>query len=215
MTLYFYVHEGDSFHQQLVPSLTAAWQQRSLQPCRAFCERLLPRVEEFTSQFRLGAGDSLVNRVVQGLPFSKDTWRHLVGEVLLYAAVEVPELTTASDTLCCLLAPEKYGAEFVPRAQLAPIQQVHHGSRDLILGGFYRPNAAGYNDSEDVARLATYLAEVRPAEWKCEDLDEWREDAEPDEVGEELEFARERFADLRSLYEAAAAGRRVIVMETL
>ena len=86
------------------------------------------------------------------VPFDRDFWRLLAGEVLLYGAASVPEILTAPDTLGHLLAPGQDDS---------PIRQAHFGARGLAFGGgIYRPDAAGWNDAEDVARLADYLAAI-------------------------------------------------------
>ena len=57
------------------------------------------------------------------------------------------------------------------RESLPPILQAHRGSRDLTFGAaVYRPEHAGYNNAADVARLADYLAAVRPEHWTPADL---------------------------------------------
>jgi hypothetical protein len=45
-----------------------------------------------------------VGQVARGLPYDRHFWRALVGEVLLFAADDIPEFQTCADTLCCLLA---------------------------------------------------------------------------------------------------------------
>src|SRR5579871_1697298 len=108
MPLYFYVHDREPFQQDLAPALTAAWRRRSFEPCRALCASLVPRTQDFVQPFRPAPGESLVSLVAQGLPFARAYFGALVGEVLLYAAAEVPEIPTAPDTLCCILAPDRY-----------------------------------------------------------------------------------------------------------
>jgi hypothetical protein len=154
--------------------------------------------------------------VLEGLSFDRACWRHLVGEVLLYGAAELPELEIAPETLCCLLAPEPYREGIVPRERLAPIQQAHYGARDLVFGGgYYRPEHAGYNDSDDVARLAAYLAAVDPTRWRVADLANLREMTDETERLEELEFAREWFPALCELYQRAGECNRVVVCEMI
>jgi hypothetical protein len=215
MPLYFYVHDGEPFHQQLAPALIAAWRRRSFEPCRALCASLVPRIKDFVLPFQPAPGESLVSLVAQGLPFARDYFGHLVGELLLYAAAEMPEILTAPDTLCCILAPEQYREQSDCRDQFAPIQQAHYGSRDVVFGGYYRPEAAAYNDVNDVIYLARYLAAIRPETWTLHQLVNWQEHADRDEVEEELEFARERFADLSALYARLAIKGQVLVSETL
>src|SRR5262249_9087900 len=140
----------------------------------------------------------------------------LVGEVLLYSAAEVPELQTVPDTLCCLLAPERYQEGEVPRERFAAIQQAHFGTRDLVLGGaYYRPEQAGWNDRADVLRLADYLAAVDPDRWRSPELLALPDVPDLEEAEEELLLARERFALLREMYQRAALAGQIVICEML
>jgi hypothetical protein len=212
---YYLLHDGALFEQQMRPALAASWRSRSFGPCRVFCRTLLVRVEEFDARYHIGEGEPLVRQVVEGLGFQRDFWRALVGELLLYAAVETPELQTCPDTLCCLLAPEHYQRQECERSKLAPIQQVHLGSRDLTFGvAVYRPEHCGYNDVTDVRRLADDLASVNLSRWRPEDL-VYMEALPEDEREEELALAREWFAPLREMYQRAGQAGQVIVHEIL
>jgi hypothetical protein len=216
MPLYFLLLDADRFHQQIVPALAASRRQRSFAPCRNLCAELLPAVETFRQRYHLGSDESLVSQVLHGLPFDVDFWRSLVGEVLLYSAAEVPEFQTAPETLCCLLAPERYREGDVPRERFAPIQQAHFGTRDLTLGGaFYRPEHAGWNDGADVIRLAEYLTAVDPNGWQPAALLVLPEVPDEEEAAEELLFARERFAPLREMYQRAAGAGQIVICENL
>jgi hypothetical protein len=215
MPLYFYVHDGDTYLHQLTPALTAAWRRRNFEPCRSLCASLVPRTQDFVLPFRPAPGESLVSLIAQGLPFAREYFSPLAGEVLLYAAAEVPEPSMAPDTLCCLLAPDQYRDTMARRDQFAPIQQAHYGSRDVTFGSYYRPDAAGYNNPSDVARLAHYLEAIRPEAWSLSQLANWNEASDQDELEEELEFARECFAALSTLYARLAAKGQVLVAEIL
>jgi hypothetical protein len=213
MPIYFILLDGRSFHEELIPPLAASWRQRSFAPCRALCASLLPTVEEFRGQFFAGSEEPLLAQVERGLPYDRRVWRTLVGEVLLFAAREVPELQTAPETLCCLLAPERYGEEG-EREHFAPIQQAHFGSRDLEIGpAVYRPEQVGLNDRDDSARLAAYLASVEPERWSVADLAGLRDMEDDEERAEELEFVRDWFPALREVYRWAAERRHVVVCE--
>jgi hypothetical protein len=215
MPILFQLLAARMFHEQIRPALGAAWQERSFEPCRALCSALLPAVEAFAERFHTAPEEQLL-RHITALPFDRDFWRLLVGEVLLYSAVEVPELQTIPDTLCCLLAPERYREGPAPRERFAPIEQVHFGARDLLLGGgFYRPDHAGYNDTDDVARLADYLDALRPDEWTATALIALRELADEEERADELEFAREWLPPLQELYLRARERDQIIVCEIL
>jgi hypothetical protein len=216
MPLYFLLLDAGRFHRQIVPALADSRRQRSFEPSRDLCTELLPAVEIFRQRFHLGPEESLVSQALHGLPFDVDIWRSLVGEVLLYSASEVPEFQTAPTTLCWLLAPERYHEGDVPRERFAPIQQAHFGTRDLVFGGaFYRPEHAGWNDRDDVIRLAEYLTAVDPDHWQPADLFVLPEVTDREEASEELLFARERFAPLRELYQRAAGAGYLVVCEHL
>jgi hypothetical protein len=216
MPLYFLMLDADRFHSRLVPALSASRRQRSFQACRALCAELLPAVETFRQRYRLGPEETLLSQVLNGLPFDVSFWRSLVGEVLLFSAAEMPELQTVPQTLCCLLAPERYREGNVPREHFAPIQQAHFGTRDLTFAGaFYRPESAGWNDEPDVVRLAEYLTSVDPASWQPAALLSLPEVPDVEEAAEELLFARERLAALREMYQRAAGARQIILCETL
>src|SRR5262245_53263618 len=117
MPLYFYVHDADLFSRRIRPALTECWRQRSFEPGRDLAAELLGSVS-------LAHEETLLARIVRGVTFDRDLWRLLVGEVLLFAAVEVPELPTAPETLALLT-----GAGPL-------IAQAHFGSQDVVFGGF-------------------------------------------------------------------------------
>src|SRR5262249_31511253 len=147
MSIYFLVHDGAFFHRQVKPALSASWRQRSFEPCRALCASLVPAAQAFAERYHTGPDEPVLSRLGHGLPFDRDIGRYLVGEIFLVAAQEIPEIQTAPDTLCRLLAPDRCGEGEIPRPQFAPIQQAHFGTRDLVFaGGYYRPDQAGWND---------------------------------------------------------------------
>jgi hypothetical protein len=221
MADYFLVLDAATFEGRTRPALAAAWRAQNFGPCRDLCAALVPAAHSYAERYHTGDGEPLLGRVFGGLPFDRRTWRSLVGEVLLFSALEIPEFQTSPDTLCCLLAPEQYrqtlaadGRSGVPPPLRASIQQAHWGSRDLTFGGaVYRPEHAGYNNREDVAQLAAYLAEVRPESWTAADLAELGLSEE--ECADELEFAREWFPALAGLYEGARQRDCVLVAESI
>jgi hypothetical protein len=216
MPLYFLLLDANRFHQQLRPALAASWRVRSFEPCCALCVALLPAVHKFAERYHSTPEDTLVARVATGLSCDRDFWRSLAGEVLWYSAGDIPEFQTNPESLCCLLAPEQYRQGDVPREHFAPIQQVHFGARDLVFGGgYYRPEHAGYNDREDVTRLADYLAAVDPARWTAADLQQLRGMTDEEERAEELDFVREWFPSLQELYRSAAEQAQMVVCEVL
>jgi hypothetical protein len=213
MPIYFILLDAKTFYGRIVPPLTAAWRQRSFAPCRPLCADLLPTLAEFRANCFAGAEEPLLAQVERGLPFDRRIWRALVGEVLLFAAVAVPELQTAPETLCWLLAREHYSQD-VPRERFAPIQQAHYGTRDLTFGSaVHRPDQVGLNDAADVERLAEYLSTVEPQKWSAADLAGLCDLADDEERNEELEFVREWFPSLRNLYQQAHDRGLIVVCE--
>jgi hypothetical protein len=216
MPIYFLLHDADRFRRMIRPALAGAWRRRTFEPCRALCAALAPAALAFADRYHTGHDEPLLAQVARGtVPFDRDFWRLLVGEVLLYGAAAVPEILTAPDTLCRLLAPGQADEPPASRSEFAPIRQAHFGARDLVFGGFYRPEAAGYNDADDVSRLADYLATIDPARWTVADLAGLREFADDAERADELEFAREVFPPLRDLYGGARDVGQVVVCEVL
>lgn len=216
MALYFLPHDAARFHEQIRPALAASWRLRSFAPCQALCRGLAPLALAYRERYNTGPDEPLLCQVARGVTFHRDFWRFLAGEVLLYAAAEVPELQTLPETLTCLLAPGAPPRRDRPRPQLPPVQQAHYGSHDLTFGtAVYRPDWAGYNDVTDVDRLAAYLDGVRPTEWRAEQLAALPELGDAEERVEEVEMAREWFPALQEVYRRGRAGRLVVVCEVL
>jgi len=216
MPVYYMVLDADLFSRRMSPVLAASWRLRSFEPCRALCAELIPAALAFTRELPAGMDEPLVCKVAQSLPFDRHFWQLLVGELLLYGALEIPEIQVAPETLCCLLAPDSYRQRAVPRAQLAPIQQAIFGQRELLFGTrCYRAEQAGYNDAEDVVRLRDYLAAQVPEQWTLSDLAELRDVPDEEQRQEELDFAREWFPALCEMYDRAAGQKRIIVCEIL
>jgi hypothetical protein len=216
MSLYFFLHDADFFLGQVCPALADCWRQRRFTPCGPLAAVLRPAVRAFTERFHTRAGEAVLALVESGLPFDHDTWRLLVGEILLYGARAIPEIQTAPETLTCLLAPNSSPQGEEVRSRFPPIQQAHFGTRDLVFGGgYYRPEHAGWNDLVDVARLADYLTAVDPDRWVVEDLLPLREIKEDEERADELEFAREWFPQLVNLYRKAREQKQIVVSEVV
>lgn len=216
MSVYYMLLDADWFCQRMRPALAASWQSRCFDPCRALCLDFVPTALSFVEKFHTGPDEPLLCKVARGLPFDRHFWQLLAGEMLLYGAVEIPEIQIVPDTLCCLLAPENYRQGAVPRARFAPIQQAHYGTRELLFGArCYRPEQVGFNDLKEVARLSDYLAAQAPDAWRVADLAGLRDITDEGERQEELDFAREWFPALRDLYQRAATRGQVIVCETL
>jgi hypothetical protein len=220
MTRYLYLHDRHSFEEEIRPALTTCWRQRRFTPARPLCQALLPRVRDYAQRFHTGAIPSLIEHLAAtkgspGLPFDRRLWKELVGEMLLYPAVDLPEFQSCEEALCCLLDPGGTHAEDSGLAGLSPIQQAHRGSRELTFGPtVYRPGWAGYNDPRDILRLYAYLEAVDPEQWKAEDLASLP-DLEAEEREEELALTREWFPALRDLYRRCREQDQVIVFENV
>ncbi len=213
---YFLLLDAANFEGRVRPALAESWRRRSFVHCRALCQALLPAAAEYRKRYHTGDVEPLLGRVAAGLSFDRTFWRFLVGEELLFTAVEIPEFQVNEDTLCCLLAPDHYRHSVVERERLAPIQQAHRGARDLTFGAaVYRPEHAGYNNPADVARLADYLGSVRPENWTVADLAGLRGAPDEEERADELAFAREWFPALVDLYRRARPNGQVVVHESI
>jgi hypothetical protein len=216
MPLYHLLLDAAAFHDRIRPALAAAWLRRSFEPCRPLCAALLPAARAFAARYHLGPDEPLLAGVARGLPFDRDFWRHLVGEALWYSAAEIPEFESAPDSLCCLLAPQRYLERTMARERFAPIEQAHYGARDLVFGGaYYRPDQAGYNDTPDVQRLADYLDGLDPQAWTVTGLTLLEGVESEEDRAEELEFVRDWFPALRELYRRAREQRQMVVCEIL
>ena len=216
MADYFLMLGAEDFERRVRPALSASRRLRTFEPCRALCAGLTPAARTYVERYHVGSDEPLVRRVAAGLPFNRDAWKALVGEVLLVTAVEIPEFQTSEETLCRLLAPE-HGAETITnRERLPPILQAHRGSRDLTFGAVaYRPDHAGYNNTAHVARLAAYLAAVQPERWTADDLVGLPGAESVGDREEELAFAREWFPALADLFQRARERRCVLVHESI
>lgn len=224
---FFLVLPTDLFEGQIRPALSHSYRGRSFEPCRILCQTLVPAVRAYQERYFSGSTESMLEQVARGRSFDRSWWKQLVGEVLLYAAVEVPEFQLASDTWCCLLAAELYHrnqagidpsdsqAFLGSRERFAPIQQALWGTQDLTFGSaVYRPDQAGLNLGPDVRRLADYLEGIEPSQWQESSLEGLR-GCEPDDWAEELAYARDWFPELRALYRRVADGEQVVVQEQI
>src|SRR5262245_24576435 len=130
MSLYFLAHEAEAL-QQMTSLLGVSRRKRSFEPCVELCHDLLRAVCEFHSRYHLGADESIARRIINGLPYDRHCWKLLVGEALLYGAVDVPEFETLPQTLNLLISSEQGHTADGLRVGLPPVLQAHYGSRDL------------------------------------------------------------------------------------
>lgn len=216
MAEYFLCLDAATFLGRIRPALADAWRMRCFHPCRSLCLDLVPAAHEYSRRYHTGEEETIVARVAEGIPFDRAYWRLLVGEMLLFAAAEIPEFQSNAEALCCLLAPEQARHGEMVRGRFALIQQALWGSQDVTFGAaVYRPDQAGYNDSDDVARLAAYLAAVQPQRWTVDDLRLLRDLADEEERADELAFVCEWFPALVELYQRAQAKQYVLIIENI
>jgi hypothetical protein len=205
MLHYFYLLNRDWMQGTLRPALTESWRQRSFTPCVALCRDLLAT--------RDVADDAIVRHVAAGLRFERALWHALTGECLILGADALPRLEIAFETLRALLMPHEYDVDPVERGAFSPIEQVYLGARDLRFGGWHRPESVGWNDTADVARLASYLRSVDPGTWSAADLRRLPNLTDDAERDEELADARAWWPVLVEMYAGAHAAGQVIVCE--
>jgi hypothetical protein len=214
MPIYFIVLDGRLFHDEIRPALTASWKCRSFEPCRKLCAALEDASRSFQRIYHTGSDEPLLRKIAGGLTFDRHFWQLLVGEVMLFAAKEIPEFPVAPLTLGCLLAPAHPDVDGLARERYPPIYQAHYGSRYLEFGNrTYRPDHAGINDLEDVSRLANYLNKIDPLTWHADDL--LPLGVEEEMRTEELKDAQAWFQALLHMYARAQAGRSVVICEEL
>jgi hypothetical protein len=215
MADYWYLLDAELFDRRIRPALGESWRQRSFAPCRELCRDFLARVEEFHRRYHITAEVPLLAQVAGGLVFDRQFCRALAGELLLYGAEAMPELQMALDSLLLLTAPERFGQADRQRDRLSPIEQAYLGSRNLTFAGMcYRPGHSGYNNAEDVRRLAGWLTSLDPAGWQPESL-ALLPGLAPEDRTEELAWARDWLAALREVYAGAAEQGQVLVYESI
>jgi hypothetical protein len=203
--VYFMAIPGPWFRQLLIPALGECLRERTFRPVESICRDLRATAVQFVQS---GSELSPVAlEVLEGLKFNIDLWRILAGELMLFGAEELPELETPLDMYATVLG-ERLSEV---RGEFPPIQQAIEGSRDVWFGAFYRPEHAGWNDEDDVRRLARWFSSVNPEQWKATRLP----DAPPEDQEDDIAFLREWFAELASMYQRSVDSGRVIVCERM
>jgi hypothetical protein len=211
MPIYFMVVDSGLYHEEIQPALAASWARRSFDPCRRLSIVLEKAARNFAQAYHTGPEEPLLLQVARGVSFDRHFWQLLAGEAMLFAASEIPEFPVCPDTLGALLAPALKNKEILPREKWAPIYQAHYGSRFVQFGARgYRPERAGLNDVEDVARLVEYLTTIDTAQWSVGDLG-----GKEDSSLEDLEDAQAWFPALRDMYFRAEEQSAVVVCEEL
>jgi hypothetical protein len=204
MSLHFLLFGRHTFEKRIVPALGDSRRLRSFEPCRTLSESLLPALESQANRHALGESESMLHGVIRGLAYDRDFWRALVGEILWFGAEGVPEIDTMPEMLGELLGVTADGVR--PREEYSPIEQVHFGSQDLVLGGgYYRPNHVGYNSTADVERLGRFLASLDPSGWTVT----------PYIDADDLAYVQEWLPALQTLYREMHERDQVMVCEIL
>src|SRR4051812_46380705 len=102
--LYFLLHDAAAFRDRIALTLAASWRQRTFGPLRSLAADLAPAFATFADRFHLTADEQpLLAGLAAAQPFDRRLWRHLAGEVLLYAAADAPAVQTDPDTLTALV----------------------------------------------------------------------------------------------------------------
>ena len=204
---YFMAISKDWLQNRLSPSLRACWMQRSFGPAVEICREMAEISRSFVQRGGASETPPLTLLVPAGLRFDRDRWRALAGELLLFGAAGLPELETPLESYSAVL-----GLAMAPfRPDFSPIQQAILGSRDLSFGGSYRPDAAGWNDLDDIQRLHSWLSEIDLQSWSSAGLTH----LPPDDRDDELEFLREWWPELVTMYGRCAEADQVLVCEAI
>ena len=205
---YFFLVPAGRFHELILPALAASWRHKALAPLVDLVRRKDSAVP--ATPYLGYEVQSMSLQVPNGIPFRHDLWRIFFAEALISNAIEMPQIETPLCTYAKLLGQELSE----DRTTFVPIQRAVLGGRELTAGGgFYRPDAAGWNDSTDVEWLDTWLTQVNTSNWSELSLDM---SAEPgDGRSDELQFALEWFPDLCGLYRRAHDIAAVVVTEEL
>src|SRR2546423_5350820 len=91
---YFMVLPAEWFREGLAGSLRECWRRRSFRAITTICEELTGAARNFIQCDMDGTSPPLTLQVPRGLAFDPNRWRLLAGELMLFAAVELPEIET-------------------------------------------------------------------------------------------------------------------------
>ncbi|GIW80457.1 MAG: hypothetical protein KatS3mg105_2264 [Gemmatales bacterium] len=209
---YFLAHDMSYFDGEIAPVLARCRSRRSFACARTLCERLLPRAERFHAPYALPA-DIWLRLVLEGKPYDRRTWRLLAGEILIYAATEVPAIQVCPPTLLALVGQISTDGS-KPQATAGLMANALFGHDDIRFGAFfYRPGSAGMNRCRETARIADYLVSLDPASWSANALLPFLESE--DDCREELALARESVKDLAEFYSRACSSRQMVICESV
>jgi hypothetical protein len=204
---YFYLIPSNRFQKQVVPALTLSWQSHDLRKIKELQGKLTAAGDKATEADQSKQPKTMGQLTNEMLAFRADVWRLLVGETLLLAAEELPEIETPLESWAKLMNQDLTGL----RPRFTPIEKAVLGGRDLFLGCYYRPENAGWNDYAGVCELAAWLRSAQPETWRAESLTQ----VPPEEREEELAYAKEWLGLFTRMYEHAARAGFVVVCERI
>jgi len=116
MPIYFMLLDARQFHQDIVPALSISWRQRSFALLAPdFMPPSAARRAELRGEVHVPGGQTIHGQGCARLAIDRDRWKLVVGEILLFAAAEVPEIEVVPETMLCLLAADAYLNETVER----------------------------------------------------------------------------------------------------
>jgi hypothetical protein len=193
----FLLHNPQFFRTCIVPAVAASFRDRSFAAFSQLEPRIASRIDRFAERALLTPNERPLFADCRTLTFHRRTWRYLVGELLLYAADEIPDFPIEPDLL----------SQFLPTDL---IRRLHTGSRELTFEGIpYRPENSGFHDAADVANITPQLRTMDCSHWPAERL----VDVPAEDREHELAYARQCFKELQCMYESAIAHDYLIVCE--
>jgi hypothetical protein len=193
----FLLHNPQFFRTDVVPAIAACFRSRSFDAFSQLNMLVASRIDRLAERALLIPNERPLFSECPNLPFHRRTWRHLAGELLLYAADEIPDFPVEPDLLSQFLPPDL-------------VQRIHDGSRELTFDGIpYRPDNSGFHDVEDVADIASQLKSFDCSHWPAQRLAH----VPAEDRDDELAFARQCFTHMQSMFELAMANDHLIVCE--
>lgn len=194
---HFLLHDADLYRERLAPAIAASARTSSLAVMQALAVELAPLIDAFARRHFLTSDERPLIGTTNADRLDRRTWRFHAGELLYYTALESLETTVSPGVLRQCVPSEWVGRMF-------------GGSRGVEFQGVpYRPGRAGLHDEADIAAVCKALSDLDPASWRPAVL----QDVDESERGEEMEWLRGQFAELRAFFERARTVRGVIVCE--
>lgn len=210
MPAYYMLHDPELFLDRIVPAMSISWQRRSFKPCVELCQSLLPQAEDYCKRYFLKREEMLVYSVSLTMPFGRELWNLLAGELLLITARDIPTIPDGADSLCGLTSAEHPLP--TDREQLNDMQKACYGAMDIAFGNkLFRPALAGWNPLSECKRLARHLDTVKLDASHQSYLSHQLQSVE--DLEDEIAVARECLAALRELYAEANRKDWIVLVE--